>query len=318
MLPHELESVAARHVPGTGKLAIHRLRNGLVNETYRVLRDGGVYALRVAASNPCALGLDRAWEARVLEPAVLAGLAPRLEYCDPQRGILISRWVDGRLWTPADVRGRANIARMADVARRIHALPIPTPARVMSPSTWIEYYSAAVRQSAPVGPSTTATASTPGAPGAAAALRSAATARLTALAALPRVDPVVCHSDLHTLNLIDCGRSLVLLDWEYAHASDPLWDLAGWGANNDFEDELKHELLMSYTGRPPTRDESQRLRLLGWLYDYVCLLWSELYLNRCGEVREGIAVQGGTAPGDVSGRAELLAERLVHPSSRAD
>jgi thiamine kinase-like enzyme len=318
MLPHELESMAARHVPGTGKLAFHRLRSGLVNETYRVVRDGDVYALRVAASNPYGLGLDRAWEARVLEGAVLAGLAPGLEYCDPQRGILISRWVDGRLWTPADVRSRANIARMADVARRIHALPIPTPSRVMTPSNWIDYYSAAARQSARVGPSTTATARTPGAPSAAAVLRTAAAARLAALAALPNVDSAVCHSDLHTFNLIDRGGSLVLLDWEYAHASDPLWDLAGWGANNDFEDELKHELLMSYTGRPPTCDESQRLRLLGWLYDYVCLLWSELYLNLYGGVREGIAVQGGAAPDEVSGRAELLAARLMHPSSRAD
>jgi thiamine kinase-like enzyme len=325
MLPHELENVAARHVPGTGKLAIHRLRNGLVNATYRVLRDGGVYALRVAASNPYGLGLDRAWEARVLERAVLAGLAPGLEYCDPQRGILISRWVDGRSWTPADVRGRANIARMADVARRIHALPIPTPARVMTPSTWIEYYSAAVRQSARVGASTSATASTPGAPGAAAALRSAATARLAALAALPRVDPVVCHSDLHTLNLIDCGDSLVLLDWEYAHASDPLWDLAGWSANNDFEDELKHDLLASYTGRPPTHDEYLRLELLGWLYDYICLLWSELYLSLYRDRRPALDASGVAAPdaavaddgaqgdltgGGVSGRAELLEARL--------
>jgi thiamine kinase-like enzyme len=318
MLPHELESMAARHVPGTGKLAIHRLRNGLVNETYRVLRDGAVYALRAAAANPYGLGLDRTWEARVLERAVLAGLAPGLEYCDPQRGILISRWVDGRLWTPADVRERANIARMADVARRIHALQMPTPPRIMTPSNWVDYYSAAARHSARVGPSTTATASTPGVASAGAALRTAAAERLAALAALPNVDPTVCHSDLHTLNLIDRGDSLVLLDWEYAHASDPLWDLAGWGANNDFEDELKHELLMSYTGRPPTADECQRLRLLGWLYDYVCLLWSELYLNLCGDVRPGIAVQDGAAAGEVSGRAERLAERLMHPSSRAD
>jgi thiamine kinase len=328
MLPHELESVAARHVPGAGKLAIHRLRNGLVNETYRVLRDGSVYALRVAASNPYGLGLDRAWEARVLERAVLAGLAPGLEYCDPQRGILISRWVDGCLWTAADVRGRANIARMADVARRIHALPTPTPSRVMTPSNWIDYYSAAVRQSARVGPSATATPSTPGIPSAAAALRSTATARLAALAALPRVDAVVCHSDLHTLNLIDRGDSLVLLDWEYAHASDPLWDLASWSANNDFEDELKHELLASYTGRPPTRDENLRLELLGWLYDYICLLWSELYLNLHRNLGPALAASGASgagAPdaavaddgaqgdftgGGVSGRAELLEARL--------
>jgi hypothetical protein len=41
-------------------------------------------------------------------------------------------------------------------------------------------------------------------------------------------------------------------------------------------------------------------------------------LNLGGDVRAGIAVQGGAAAGEVSGRAELLAERLTDPSSRAD
>jgi thiamine kinase-like enzyme len=313
MLRDELEQVAARYVPGSGKLDIHRLSNGLVNETYRVLRDGSAYALRVAASNPCDLGLDRAWEARVLECAVRGGLAPVVEYCDPQRGILIARWVDGRSWNPVDVRRQSNLSRMAELLRRIHALPMPTPARVMSPMKWIGYYSAAAQQSTRWNPSSTA------APSAAAALRTAATGRLAALAALPGVDPVVCHSDLHTLNLIDRGDSMVLLDWEYAHAADPLWDLAGWSANNDFEDELERDLLASYTGRPPTRDEYLRLRLLGWLYDYVCLLWCELYLNLYRDARSGVAARGA-APDDATvngaaARAQQLAARLIATAS---
>jgi thiamine kinase-like enzyme len=293
MRPAELESLAARHVPGSGQLDLHPLRNGLVNETYRVLRDGAAYALRVAAAKRYDLGVDPLWEARVLECAVLAGLAPALAYCDPQRGILIAHWVDGRSWEPAEVRQPANISRMAGLLRRIHALALPAPARVMSPAQWIDYYSAAA----------------PGAGAAAgaraAALRTAAGERLAALAALPRVDPVLCHSDLHTLNLIDRGPSLVLLDWEYAHASDPLWDLAGWSANNDLEDEFQHELLRNYLGRTPARDEYSRLQLLGWLYDYVCLLWSELYEILHHEVRQADAAQEG-----VSARATLLAARL--------
>jgi thiamine kinase-like enzyme len=297
MRPDELESVAARHVPGTGKLDIQLSGIGLVNETYRVLRDGGAYALRVAAANPLDLGVDRAWEARVLECAGSADLAPPLEFCDPQRGILILRWVDGRSWSPAEVRRESTLSRMAHLVRRVHALPMPAPARLMSPMTWIDYYAAAARKSAGQERSTDSSAG--------ADLRSASTGRLTALADLPRVDPVVCHSDLHTLNLIDRGPSLVLLDWEYAHASDPLWDLAGWSANNDLEDEFKHELLRSYLGRIPAPDENLRLRLLGWLYDYVCLLWSELYLN----LRRGVP-QADAAPGGVAARAQLLAARL--------
>ena len=333
----ELESLVSRHVPGEGRIDIHRLGNGLVNETYRVLRGGRAYALRVAATDSCDLGLDRAWEARVLERAVAADLAPPLTYCDPQRGILIARWADGRLWSPADVRQQSNIVRVAELMRRIHALAMPMPARAMSPAKWIEYYGAALtRRSA--NPSRhmpdsrdrqgDVSAETSGdlpAPWGARDLSAAAARRLAALAALPGADPVVCHSDLHTLNLVDRGNSLVLLDWEYAHAADPFWDLAGWSANNDFEDSLERGLLESYTGRPPTRNEYLRLQLLGWLYDYVCLLWSELYLSRhhggprgvdaAGVATPGVhacgaATAGADMPGGIAARARLLAARL--------
>jgi len=302
MLQHEIESVAARHVPGEGKISIHQLSQGLVNETYRVLRDGSAYALRVAAANRFSLGLDRAWEARVLERAVPAGLAPVLEYCDPQRGILISRWVEGRPWDPADTREPSNIARLGELVRRIQALPLPAPARLMSPLQWIDYYAAAAADSAGTLVSGTAAA------GAGGALRTAASLRVTQLAALPAVDSVMCHSDLHTLNLVDSGQALVLLDWEYAHAADPLWDLAGWSANNDFDDGLRHQLLASYAGRPARPDEDRRLHLLAWLYDYVCLLWCDLYLN----------LHDGAMPDPVAARARTLAARLIaDASSRA-
>jgi thiamine kinase len=309
MPPDDLESVLSRLVPGEGKLEFHRLGDGLVNETYRVTRGANAYVLRMAAANSCDLGLDRAWEARVLERAAAADLAPVPVHCDPQRGILIARWVDGRPWSPVDVRRQSNIARMAELMRSIHALPMPAPARAMSPAKWIEYYGAALTRHPDV------SAETPASPGAQGArdLSAAAARRLSALSVLPGVDPVVCHSDLHALNLVDRGDSLLLLDWEYAHAADPLWDLAGWIANNDLEDDLRHDLLASYAGRPPTRNEYSRLQLLGWLYDYVCWLWSQLYLNLHRNDRPGVHTPGGDPQGGVAARARLLAARLLKP-----
>jgi thiamine kinase-like enzyme len=308
MPPDNPRGVAALHVPGRGGLEIHRLGAGLVNETYRVLRDGNAYAMRLAMSNLDDLGLDRAWEARVLEGAVAADLAPALEYCDPQRGILIARWVDGSLWTPADARDPKNISRMAGFMRRIHALSMPAPARAMNPRKWIDYYGAALSRGSRQDVSAETSARPPS--WGARDLAAAAARQLAALAMLPSVDSVVCHSDLHVLNLIDRGDSLVLLDWEYAHASDPLWDLAGWSANNDFGDELAHDLLASYAGRPPPHDEYLRLQILSWLYDYVCLLWSELYLIPHRGARSGVAVQGSATVDGVAARAEELAARL--------
>lgn len=285
MPPDELRLFAERYVPGTGPVDIHRSGGGLVNETYRVLRDGAAFALRVAAGNPYDLGVDRQWEGQVLKAAGAADLAPAIEHFDPRRGILITRWETGQSWSQAAARRPTNIRRMAALMRRIHALPLPAPPRLMSPAKWIDYYWVAHHA------------------GAAAALRPTAALRLAVLARLPMTAPALCHSDLHCLNLIDRGASLILLDWEYAHASDPLWDLAGWGANNDLEDSLQHDLLKSYLLRPPTGNEYLRLRLLGWLYDYVCLLWSELYLNLAREGRPDAAV---------ASRAQVLSERLAH------
>jgi thiamine kinase-like enzyme len=122
----------------------------------------------------------------------------------------------------------------------------------------------------------------------------------------------VCHSDLHVLNLVDHDSSTLLLDWEYAHVTDPFWDLAGWSANNDFEGESTHDLLASYTLRTPAPQEYRRLELLKWLYDYVCLLW-------CGVAAQDATAQDATAQDVIVQRAGTLAARLhATSSSRAD
>jgi thiamine kinase len=297
-----LQSVADRQVPGSGTIEVQRLGKGLVNDTYRLLRDGRAYALRAAVANSRDLGLDHHWEARVLEGAVAADLAPAVVYSEPERGILISRWVDGNCVRPEDTPRPAILSSMAGLLRRIHALPMPAPARVMTPGQWMDYYSR------PASPAASASRS--------AALRSVALERLSALAGLPSAAAVMCHSDLHILNLIERGGSLMLLDWEYAHVSDPFWDLAGWSANNDFENDTSRELLAKYLGRTPVPEECLRLGLLGWLYDYVCLLWSELYLNP--DRTQAGRGHGDSAIREVAARAELLEARLHSPQAALD
>jgi len=306
MQPRELERLAARCVPGVGPVDIRQLSLGLVNGTYRVERGGVAYALRLAAADGGGdLGLDCAWEARVLQSAAAAGLAPAVEYCDTRRGILLSRWIDGRCWSAAEVRTGPNLGAIAALLRRVHALPLPDLTRRMSPRGWIDYYHSALARSAARRSADDE------------ALRAAAGARLDRLATLPAEPAVVCHSDLHTGNVLDAAGSphspsLILLDWEYAHASDPWWDLAGWSANNDLEDEHRHELLSQYTGRAATAGDGARLEALSWLYDYTCLLWSELYLRPPADEARPPAddARGERQIDGVEARARLLEARL--------
>jgi thiamine kinase-like enzyme len=284
------EELALQWVPGAGPVTLRPLAAGLVNESYRVERDGRVYSMRLAADVP-ELGVDREWECRVLGCAARAGLAPVISCCEPSRGILVAEWTGGAAWTAEELRRPGNIRALTGLIRRVHALPIPSPARIMSPAGWIAHYGGAANRRA--------AARTGMQPAASAGLRGAADAHLEQLAGIPSAQAVLCHSDLHRLN-VAAGERLVLLDWEYAHVADPYWDLAAWVANNDGTANFAADVVAGYLERPAGRHESERLRLLIWLYDYVCLLWCESYLT-----------QRAGAPGDeVSARALLLARRL--------
>lgn len=283
-----IERLALENVPGEGAIQLERLGTGLVNESYRVRRDGRCYSLRVPTARSAMLGVDREWECRVLALADAAGLAPGVERCDPRTGVLVMRWVPGRIWTPEEVRHAHGIRQIAELIRRIHALPMPEGACTSGPAAWILHYRRALalvqggghRVETPPGDCAPGAVLETSALGnlALGNLADALTEHLARYAELPAVAPVLCHSDLHVHNLVVTGQGLVLLDWEYAHASEPLWDLAGWIVNNEFDAASALALIEAYLGRPPHAAESARLRLLVWLYGYLCVAWIELYL----------------------------------------
>jgi thiamine kinase-like enzyme len=293
------EELAQRWVPGEGPVEVQPLASGLVNQSWRVTRSGSVYSLRIAAAEGGDLGFDRRWECAVRARAGAAGLAPVIRRCEPRLGIVVAEWATGRSWSAAETRRPANIDLMARLLRQVHALEIPLPSRGMTPVDWIAHYRRALSRD---GHRAGGAAGTGAA--AAGALRPATLAlasetRLAMLAGQPPAAAVLCHSDLHRFNVL-IGKRAVLLDWEYAHVSDAFWDLAGWVANNDWTALEARRLLADYLLRPVRAMDWERLQTWTWLYDYVCLLWSELYLSR----------RAGAQGGEVAARAQVLAERL--------
>jgi thiamine kinase-like enzyme len=288
----EIERLCHAVVPGTGSIEFEALGAGLISQTYRVARDGMAYTLKVAAEHRPDVRVDLPWEVRVLEDAGSAGLAPRPVYFDVDGAVLLTCWAEGRSWVPQEAAVLTNLDRIAALLRRVHALAVPMPARLITPLQWIQIYHEAMSRQA-------SHSSDP-------VLRREALVRAQAWLELPRAIGVVCHSDLHTLNLLQENDSLTLLDWEYAHVTDPLWDLAGWCANNDFDAELQWGLLRRYLRNAPISSQWHRFKLLLALYDYVCLLWSQLYSNVRGTEADGVAE-----------RARLLDARLRLPAHYA-
>jgi thiamine kinase-like enzyme len=295
MPPPDPSEAARRYVPGLGEPQIRRLCGGGLNHTYRVVRDERSYAMRLSGRS-ARWETHPHWECRVLALAADAGLAPPVHDCDPAAGVLVSGWVEGRAVTQEDAAA-AGTARMAALMRRIHALKPPQPPRAVSPAGWVAYYAALLDGV----PGATAAAATH-----ARRLHPAAAERLRGLAELPVVPDVLCHGDLHPLNVLETDRGVVVLDWEYSHVTHPYWDLAAWSSANDWGAEPRWALLRAYGGADPTPQDCLRFDLLAWIYDYVCLAWSALYA--LGPADGGSS--DAQAAAWVAARAQRLAERL--------
>ncbi len=285
----EIDELARRVLPGMGGVRRAQCATGPCHDTYRCWRDGREFALRVPRAAAPRSRVQRAWERRTLEAAARAGLAPPLVYADEAGGVLALAWIEGAAWTAERARSADGLAAVADLARRIHDLPVPRPARVVTPAQWVQRYRRALARAAaraPLGPDIAE---------ADVQARLAAWARLT-----PRRD-ALCHGDLHVGNLLTEARRLWVIDWEYAHVSHPFWDLAGWITNVDLDPWQARTLLAAYLGREPRADERDALDTAAWLFDYVSLLWSALVL----------AGGAGPAAADLAAQARLRAARLA-------
>ncbi len=292
-----LERLARRYVPGSGPVTIDRLGSGLINHSYRVGREGRMFSLRLEGPRAGRLGLDRNWECRVLRCAAGAGLAPAVECCEPQAGVLVSHWAEGAPWTVEQASSPDGLGRLAMLARRVHALPVPDPPRILSAADWIAFYRRSLERHGAAEPGRLRDRSN-------GVLDEAAHRLVDAMRDAPSPPSALCHGDLHVHNLIVGAEGApLILDWEYAHVTDPLWDLAGWACNGDLSEECRDLLLRLYLEREPTRDERLRLLRLSWLYDYLCVLWSELYLSSRS--------RGGGATDAVAARAARVASRLA-------
>jgi thiamine kinase-like enzyme len=196
--------------------------------------------------------VDRASEARTIEIAGAAGLAPALVMADLERHLLVTSYVDGRTWSRSDAREPRNVVRMAHVLTRLHALAPGPGVRLRS------FHEAALRLER------------------VAAARGAATdprlaARAEQLFARLATDAAgaLCHDDLHHLNVLDDGRKLTLIDWEYGGRGDPVYDLASFVSYHDLDAGGRVLLWRSYSGPADPARFAEAL----WTFDYVQWLW---------------------------------------------
>ena len=217
-----------------------------ISRTWRVAMGGKFAVLRQDEPGAARLGLNRLAEPAVLKAAAAAGLGPACLWADPARGLLLTDWLPGRAWTPADLQEPANLRRAAGLLRRLHATPLAGP--VVDLAAAMDRYARAA---------TGATGAT-GVPG------------------VPSETGVCfCHNDPTPGNFIESpAGELRLIDWEYAGLCHPGFDLAGLALGAGLSREQVTVLLTTYRGRPPTPPEAASHRLWEAFCHRLGVLWT--------------------------------------------
>jgi thiamine kinase-like enzyme len=221
-----------------GPVKPERLTGGITNMNFTVEDGGERFVVRVGDDLPVHQIL-RFNEAAASRAAHAAGISPEVMYSEP--GILVMRFIEGKTLAAEDIRDSERLARIVPLLKRVHR-EMPRHLRGPLLAFWVFHV---IRNYA----HTLAEAN------------SRYTSRLPELVdvaenlelAVGPVDFVFGHNDLLPTNLIDDGRRIWLIDWDYAGFNTPLFDLANLASNADFDRAQEEWLLTAYFGRAPDK-----------------------------------------------------------------
>jgi thiamine kinase-like enzyme len=235
------------------------LRGGTHRRSWLVTAtDGSKLVLRLPVARSNAL-LDIATEARAMEAAARAGVAPAVVAVDAGRGLLLTEYRESAAWEPHDARRPANVARLAALLRALHTVPVDLP--VFAAERIAQRYLAAVPPPA----------HEPNARGWADELT--ALARRYDAQYAPRA---FCHNDLVAANVLDDGGGLALVDFEYSVRGSPLLDLANFAAMNGLGADEQRALLAAYNRDAPDAAELTELRALVRMARLFAWFWARV------------------------------------------
>jgi thiamine kinase-like enzyme len=235
------------------------LPGGLTNRIYKVASASGPPVVaRLSSGKSSLLAIDRAAECHNARSAARAGVGPRVVACEPEHGVSVVEWIEGRTFESADLDDSTNLDRVAATCRQLHAGPrfandfdmftiqrnylsIVRARGFRLPPRYLEFMAQVERIHAALGGAAT----------------------------------VPCHNDLLAANIMDDGRRIWFIDYEYAGNNDPCFELGNiWSEANLGVDRLE-ELVTDYFGyRSPAK--IARARLLALMSKYGWTLWASI------------------------------------------
>jgi thiamine kinase-like enzyme len=240
---------------------VRQLPGGLTNRNYKVTTPDGSYVARISGAGSELLAIDRDCEYRNSVAAAAAGAGPPVVEYRPQDSMLIIGYIEGRTLGSADVAEPRTITRIARACRMLHDgerfgndfdmfaiqrryLAVARSRGFRIPAGYedlLPHFDAAA----------------------------------AALTASDRDGTVPCNNDLLPANLIDDGRRIWLIDYEYSGNNDACFELGNIWAEAHLSLDCLTALVTAYYGQPRP-GKVARARLLGLAGMYGWTLWGAI------------------------------------------
>jgi thiamine kinase-like enzyme len=256
----EVEALA-RRIPqlATAKeIGISFLAGGITNCNYRLVANGEELVLRVPGTRSDILGIVRTAEAHNHCVAANAGVAPEVIGFIMPEGCLVTRFVQGekvaqdKMHTPKLIR---------EVCHSLQAIHNGSDfSGSFSPFRTVESYLSIGR------------VNNVRLPGDIGYFERVSREMEQTLCEDRTFRPRPIHADLLNDNLIDDGKVIRILDWEYSGMGDIFFDLGNLADHHNFNDADEQRLLKEYFGEVTARDAA-RLKLMRIMSEFREAMW---------------------------------------------
>jgi thiamine kinase-like enzyme len=223
------------HLPcWNGSISIVPLSGGLSNTNYVVTDANGKHVVRFGTDYPFH-HVSREREVLVARAAHAAGFSPEVQYA--ATGVMVTAYLNAKTFGADDVK--ANAERIGKLVRAFHSV-MPKHITGSASMFWVFHvirdYANTLRTS-----HSRYVEKLP-------ELLQQAEALEAAQISLPII---FGHHDLLPANVLDDGKKLWLIDFEYAGFGTAMFDLAGASSNAQLRHDEQQQLLAAYCGTKP-------------------------------------------------------------------
>jgi len=242
------------------EVKIKELTGGLTNQNFRLEVGDQVYFVSIPGAATELLAIDRASEYFNTSAAAAAGVGPRVLYHLPEFNVMVLEFINGATMSIEAMAADGMPERLARTLKKLHAGP-----RFLNDFNMFrlaEFYLRIVEKHDVPIPNDYRR-------------RLPAVGRMEAAINKRPLAAVPCSNDLVAENIIDDGRMLRLVDFEYSGNNDPCFELGSAGCELQYDPDQLAELGRAYFGRT-RRHLLARMHLYALMADFGWTLWGAI------------------------------------------